>query len=57
MGDEFADEEMMEDEEYDMDDKEFEELDPYDQGIIMEWKKAGRYSKKEEHISDDFDEK
>ena len=30
-----------------MDDKEFEDLDPYDQGIIMEWKKAGRYSKKE----------
>jgi len=37
--------------------EELDELEPEMQGFLSGWKKAGRYSKKEEHISDDFDEK
>ena len=40
-------------EEYSMDEEEFEELDPEMQGFVTGWKKAGRYEKEEENLDED----
>lgn len=51
----FATEQESAEEEYSMDDEEFEELDPEMQGFVTGWKRAGRYDKKEE-IMDELEE-
>jgi len=50
--DHFVDEEIREDEEYEMDD----ELEPEMQGWVQGWKKAGRYDKKEKHSEEEFED-